>query len=453
MMEQLLSPAQFMRLLRGENMTPLIYDAKRSICGSCGGNDFQKKKSPDFANEMPGCKCGGRPNLFRVVFKVPIVGTDKFERQEKVIDQKGIRLDTASRADAFCEYLKEKLSLGGDNDFDPRTIGTKEQREYFIVKNNYDHYLAFHKKRLIKNEITPGGYVKKDRVKRLSMIPLFGNVSVKDLGFQLLNKTIKQSDLTDSSIEELLKELSAYFEWCCMEGLITSKPTLPKPPKKKSSSKISKKNVYTFKERNLVIRNITFSSKHKEKKRKLQIGIMFLAAYANRKSEIICLRWSDIDFKKRKISFGRHMSLGKGVVPDKELKGLKSSPDTVLEYDFFPGCYELLIELGPKLNSDALVFSGRNGEMLPENAFYNAWSESAWDLIQKDLLDRHVSLHRGLRSSTLNAAQHAGFGKGELTELYGGDAKTMSEFYLEKKKEDISKLLTFSSSFSNEVAN
>lgn len=414
-------------------MKPFIAPATRSKCSGCGGLQFVKKKNREFQNEIPSClKCGERPELFRVAFSIPKIGGSGFKKIFKTTDQLGRKLDSASRADAFCEHVKDLIFKSG-NDFDPRSIGTKDERDFFLIKNCTKSYLSFHKKRVSKigdNQLTPAGFAKKERICRLYLIPIFGEFTVKELTYRTINAILTKSDLSDSVKCEVIKELGPFFKWACMEGLILSIPELPKKPK---SKRFVADDFYSIKERNLVIGNI--------KKRKIKIMIMILANYARRKSEVMCLRWGDVNFKTKEITFSRHISDGKGIIETKELAGLKSSPDKVLRYDFFPGLYEMLMEMTPSLNPSELIFKNKDGDYIGKNVLYDNWKKSALELIEKGSLKKFVDIHRGTRSSSISALHQIGISDEVLVELYGGDIKTMKDFYAKKNKQILGDVL------------
>lgn len=426
MLIELLSHEQLFKLSQGCIMKPFITSATRSYCVSCGGGSFEKKKHRDYANTIPICaECGDRPNLYRVGFLMPVIGSDKkFKKYFKTQDQKGRKLTTPSLADQFCEFVKEKLECNED-DFDPREIGTKNEREYFLIKNAGPIYLEFHKKRVGKSKITPAGYVKKERVMRLYITPVFGECSIKDLNYQVINRRLTKADFTDSILTETLKELRVFFKWAATEGLIRSIPELPKQPKQK---KFKADDFYSLHERNLVIENI--------KDNQLKVAITILANYTRRKSEVECLRWGDVDFKKKEVTFSRHISDGRGEFGRQELDGLKSSPDKSLTFDFFPGLHQMLLTLNPSLNKTELIFKGKQGDYLGKNVLYDNWKRSAQELIKKGKLKKFVDLHRGTRNSTLSALYQDGKALEMLVELYGGDIKTLKEHYAKKNKQN-----------------
>lgn len=407
-------------------MRPFISPASKEPgkCSGCGGNRYEKKRTREFENEIPICvSCGGHPKLFRVIYSVPIIDDDGFKKVERIKDFKDRRLSSASRADAFCSeliYFIEK-----DEAFDPRELGSEKEREAFLIKSCSDKYLSHHK---ASPTLTPAGYAKKERIVRLYIKPIFGDLTPRDMKFKTIKKRIDQKYLTPSVRNELLKELSPFLKWASTEGMIVGVPELPKKTKGKT---FKASDFYNLKERNLVIGNI--------KKRSSKIAIMILANYTRRKSEVICLRWGDVNFKKREITFSRHISDGKGKTPSKELDGLKSSPESSLKYDFFPGLYEMLMELTPSLNPKELIFKNKKGDYLGKNVLYESWKRSAMDLIERDELKRFVDLHRGTRNSTLSALYQNGMAESILVELYGGDLKTMKEHYAKKDKQNLGK--------------
>lgn len=429
MMLELLSPYQIERL-KGGRMKPFIQAATRAKCLECEHQKFLKKKKRGFENQMPVCEqCGDYPNLFRVTYSYPIVGGNSFQKTDKTIDQIGNRLDTPSRADAFCEFVKSKLSPNVDDDFDPRELGSKEEREFLLVKNCIKEYIKDQRERVdLSNEehLTGGAYGKKEKVKRLYLVPLFGEYSVKQLNYQLISKVIKKSKHSDNTKRDIITELSVFLGWACEQSLIKAKPQLPKKPKIKT---LKSDRIYSLSERNLVIRNI--------KNRKMQIAIMILANYTRRKSEITCLKWGSINFKNKKITFSSHTTDGPKGIGMREEKGLKSSPDSTLTFDFFPSLHEMLLELNPSLDPNELVFKNIRGKMWSKNVFYEHWMKSVKDLVKRKILTREVDLHRGTRNSTLTGGLESGMSFDVLVELYGGDIDTMKKHYLLKDKQNL----------------
>lgn len=429
-MLELLSPLQ-LETLKGGYMKPFIQAATRTTCYSCGNKSFKRKSVRGFENEIPTCsKCGDFPKMFRVTYFIPVIGGVGFDKLERTKDQNDKKLDSPAKADTFCEFIKKKISVE-QSDFDPRELGTKSQREMFLVKNCIKDYKAEQEERTSKKgkkSLTPGGFRKKERVIRLYIEENFGNFSVKDITYQLVDKVLAKSDMTDSQIYETITELNVFLKWAAKESLIKGLPELPLRPKLK---KFKATDFLTIQERNLVIRNI--------KSRKHQIAIMILANYTRRESEVYCLRWGDLDFKRREITFSRHISRGNKIVGDKEIPGLKSSPEKSLTFDFFPGLHEMLLELGPSLNPNELVFKNIRGEMWSKNVFYEAWTKSVDELIKAKKLTKKVDLYRGTRSSTLSGLLQNGVAKDVLAEFYGGDVKTMMEHYALKEKQNIGK--------------
>lgn len=432
MLHELLSPIQKSKMERGENMKPSIFHGNRAKCVDCSGAKFKRVQLSEFENLMPKCiNCNGWPNLFRVIFQLPVIESDEFKDIHRTKNEKNESLTKASRADAYCEYIRKAISLSGGQ-IDPRELGTKEERALFLVKNCAKSYLEFHAKRLsVKSgKITPGGLSKKERIMRLYIIPLFGEYTIKDVTPPVIKNKISKADLNDSVKTELLKELSPFFKWACDESLLIAPPLLPKKPTEKT---FKAQDFYTLEERNLVISNI--------KRRDLQIAIIIKALYTRRRCEILCLRWGDIDFKNRMIHFSRHISYGKKKSDDREIEGLKSSPGKSLKYTLASAIIPMLIEMTPSLDKGQLIFSSKRGEYLGQNSLYDAWTNSAKELIKQEKLNKLVDLHRGVRNSTLTGLHESGVTFELLGELYGGDMTTLKKHYALKKQQNIGGLL------------
>lgn len=412
-------------------MKPFITSASKTKCRLCGGSAFKLQEVPGFENKIPVCKsCSGYPRLFRVVFNAPIIGTEEIKKQEKTKDHKGRRLDSPSKADAFCEYVKEKMKLDGDN-FDPREIGSVKEQGAFKIANNSVLYIKDQKDRRDRGEITPGGYRKKERVWRLYIRPIFGKYTVKQLDYQLVHRELSKSSLSDPQKIEVIAELNVFQSWLNREGLLRHKIELPPKPKLK---KIDPKKLYTLEERDLVINNI--------KDPGIRTAVIILAVYTRRMGEVRALRWGDVDFKNGTITFCRHESDGGRKELSREIDGLKSSKDKILVYEFFPGLRELLIAQHPSLDKNEPIFKSVKGKKLPKNAIYNEWKKSALDLIERKKLKKYCDLHRGTRSSTLTALNKQGHFSPALAELYGGDERTLKDFYIRKTGQNTEGLLT-----------
>lgn len=425
MLKELLTSKQLDKFLQGGYaMSNFITSAFRAKCTDCGSSSFKKKKTRYFSEPIPVCiGCEGEPSLYRVCFSFPKVGTNRTQKLFKTRNELGEPLDSIHKAYSFLEYVKNRVKQDGES-FDPREFGTAAERDVFLVRNFANIYLDYHLKRMKRGEITPAGYAKKKILCRNHVIPLFGEYSLKQVNYSLVERVLAEGDRSQSSVREVLGELSPFLKYAAIKTLIQSVPALPKKPKLKTF-KIS--DFYSIEERDLVIRNI--------KKRNHQIAITILAKYTRRKSEIECLRWKDFNFKTDEVIFRRHLSDGKGVVDRAEIVGLKSSPEKELVYDFFPGFREMLLELTPSLNGESLVFPGRNGNYIGKNVLTDAWNRSVDDLVSRRVLKKKVDLHRGTRNSTLSGLFESGIAENVLVELYGGDAATMKRHYAKKRKQ------------------
>lgn len=420
-------------------MKPFITSATRTKCSECGGARFEKKRSREFDNEIPICiSCKGRPALFRVGFVIPNIGGKGFKKIYKTTDEKGRKLDTPSRADAFCEYIKEKISLK-ENDFDPRELGSKEEKNFFLIKNNGPAYYKNQLERFEAGEITPGGIAKKERVMRLYITPLFGEYSIRELSYQLIDKTLSKKlipgtkrKFTDSMKAETITELSVFFKWCCKEALLKTSYQLPeKPP----ANEFEPEDLYSIVERDMVINNI--------RNVKARIGCAMLAVYVRRKCEIEQLTWGAFDFRNEKILFKDHVSNGKGIVPTRKVKGLKSSPKKIVRFKFFPGLRAMLMQLNPSLDPNEYVFKGKKpGKPVHGNFFYEYWKDSALELIDQGKLTKYCDLHRGTRSSTVTALREEGHHSSAISQLYAGDEKTMEKIYIKQSIQNTDGILT-----------
>ncbi len=424
---QQLSPIQLRKIAEGNAMSVFITYATRTKCKKCGHDEFIKIEDEEDGHNIPQCaKCFiGKPSLYRVGFSVPELGTNRFKKILKSKNEVGEKLTTLTKAKNFKSYIENKLKKEG-LDFDPREIGTESERKIFIIECLAQEYVKFQYKRLRREQITPAGLAKKLGVLKNQVIPIFGKCNVKQINHGLVERYLNNEVVTDSMYNEIIKELRGLLSFAAINSLILAVPPLPKPQRQKT---FKVEDFYTESERDLVISNI--------KKRRHQIAIVLLTRYVARQSEIRCLRWKDIDFKRRTITFSRHLSEGKGLAKTKELDGLKSSPEAALVYPFFNGLQDMLIELTPSLAGDDLVFPGNGGKFMGKNTLWSAWTKSVNELIAQKKLNKKVDLHRGTRSSTLSILLEKGFSMQELNELYGGNLRTMEKHYAKRKMQNV----------------
>lgn len=424
---ELLSPVQYKKLLGGNAMNPFITVGSSTSCKKCGGKEFAREVDEEDGIKFPVCKsCRGRPKIYRVGFSLPVLGSDKFRKLLKTKNEVGETLNTLSKAKSFKKFLENKLKIEGVN-FDPREIGGEEERRLFIVSYLASSYFNHCQKRYEKNDLTPGGFRKIERVLRLHILPTFGNYRIKQITYQVVAQGLVEISTTPSIEVEICKVLRMLLVYAETKGLI---PSVPKMPVTQKTKTFKADDFYTAKERDLVIAGIK-NQKHK-------LAIQMLSNYVARVSEVRCLRWSDIDLKNGFVSFSRHLSEGGKGIKGKELDGLKSSPERVLTYPLYPGLREKLMQLGIK-SSDELVFNGRNG-FLGKNALWSSWTRSVDRLIEAGKLDKKVDLHRGTRSSTLSHLLQKGHTYEELNELYGGNIRTMEKYYAKKRVQNVAHL-------------
>lgn len=411
-------------------MKPFITVGSRTSCRKCGSTTFDRIEDDEDGILIPMCRnCKiGKPLKYRVGFSLPQIGTNKFKKYLKTRNELGENLDTLTKAKNFKSYIENKIKKEGVH-FDPRELGSEDERKIFFIQHLLPLYLKEQEKRLKRKEITPGGYRKIERVCRLYLKTIFGNFHVKHLSKPKIKREILKyskedgTGLTPSVCTEICKVLSPFLGYAVDMELILTRPEMPKFEKQVTYKSA---DFYTLEEQKKVIQNIK-NQKHK-------IAITILAMYSARKCEVECLTWGDIDFKRETIKFDKHVSEGQII------KGLKSSPQKCLIYPFFPGLKGMLTELVPSLQNERMLFERGEGKLIGKNALWKSWTDSVNDLIKRKELKKKVDLHRGTRSSTLSALYEKGYSVEELTELYGGDTKTMLKHYAKKEVQNVAHL-------------
>jgi hypothetical protein len=410
-------------------MSTFITYAPRTKCRKCGHGKFIQVEDDEDGYNIPVCaKCiTGKPEKYRVGFTIPELGTNRFKKVFKAKNEVSETLTTLTKAKNFKSFVENKLKKEGLN-FDPREIGTEKERKMFIVECLSEEYVKYQRKRFNKGLLTPSGLAKKMSLLKNHIIPIFGKCNVKQINHGLVERYLTKSLLSDAMYNEVLKELKCFLKFAAINSLIHSVPVLPKCLRTKT---YGIDDYYNEADRDLVIKNI--------KKRNHQIAFHILTNYTARQCEVRCLRWKDVDFKREVITFSRHVSDGKGYAKAKEVDGLKSIPDGILVYPFFPGLKEMLLELTPSLDGEALIFPGRNGFM-SKNVLWSSWTKSVDSLLKQKKISKKVDVHRGTRNSTLSILREKGFSEEEVGELYGGNIKTMNKHYVRRRMQNVSSI-------------
>lgn len=421
---ELLSPVQLQKLIGGNAMSPFITVGSRTTCKNCGHDKFIRVKDDEDELMIPICaKCKiGKPKVYRVAFSLPVIGSNKFKKYLKSKNEVGRQLTTLTMAKSFMSYIENKIKIEGVN-FDPRELGSEEERKIFQIEFLAQEYMEEQEKRLQSGKLTPGGHRKIERQMRLYIEPTFKKFHVKQITTPVIKREIRRLGISPSVATEMCKVLSTFMGYAVDMGLIQARPTMPIYEK---GRRFEYDDFYTNEEQSLVIENI--------KKNPRRVAITMLSRYTLRECEIRPLTWGDVDFKRETVTFNKHISKGETKSKTKILPGLKSSPKAVLIYPFFPGLKALLMTLNPSLDPKALVFPNPRGKLLSANVHWDAWSKSVDELIRDKKLTKKVDLHRGTRSSTLSDLLERGYSIEELAELYGGNKKTMLDHYAKAKQ-------------------
>ena len=142
--------------------------------------------------------------------------------------------------------------------------------------------------------------------------------------------------------------------------------------------------------------------------------------------EILALRWSDVDFETGTIHITRTVS-GKGYMPPKSKNGIRKVPldrgtlKLLSKYKIQQGKEKLLCGDGYNLRN--LVFTRSNGQKVPYNTAYGAFSR----LTKRSGLP-YITIH-GLRHTHATFLLRHGHSVNTVAERLGEDPKTIMDTY------------------------
>lgn len=333
-----------------------IYSDIKGTC-PCGGTFSEKQKLKNL--EYPVCnKCQDTPKLFRIRAKVV-----DMNNQDKYIDvrhaQNGERLKDIIDCLSTLKQIENEIETGT---FDIRRYDSLASRESYLFKNFSKSYIKHYEFKLGRGEISPAGFRnKKKYVKVLSKF--FDDFDIAAINVPLIHE-FKNSFTDKFRTRDLaLGELKALLNHAHKFEVVHKVPKFDLVPSSRKRAEIISLDVAEK-----IIESIPDP--------KYRLMIKLLSIYPVRPSELRAIKWSDVSFFDRTVTFQRHFS------DDKVIEGRKSvskGEKSVLVYPLVPELESYLKEAVRPLR-DNFIFTGKENDFVSENCLARAWRKATKDL-------------------------------------------------------------------------
>lgn len=349
------------KFCKGSIVAARVYaDVKGGKC-SCGGAFSKRVSYPDDKLLLlPVCEresCEKRPSLY----VIDVDGKDengnalKF-RIRNTKDSE--RLDTPTKVAYIINVIQREMM---DGSFNVRHYDSSKSKEAFIFKNYVEEYLEHHKRRLLREEISPKGLKDKEGLIKRELLPFFGNMELFRIKDVVIRK-FKDTYVSKLRTRDLaLGELKALLNQAQRDGLLTVSPKFePIPRAKKRDETITKE---------LALKTIEAMTRQIYKD-----FYSLLLIYPLRPGELRALKWSEVNLSKGEFTVCYHFSNDQRIPGRKSIGKDKKQGSIVFPISEEARQIFLKLRSANVVSLNEYVFLSIYGRNLSEAAVWEAWS-------------------------------------------------------------------------------
>lgn len=342
---------------KGEFLSAKICsDVKSNIC-SCGGKFSKFELIKEY--EIPCCdSCGEHPDKFRIRAKVKNL-SGSIKRIEIRYDQNGDRLTDFVDCLTTIKYIKLEIKKGI---FDVRKYEAKKSKVMFEFDRFIElQYPPYHLRRYQNKELTKSGYRHKvGSCKKL--VSFYDKMDISTFKTSHIEAFRKKYEGTSSTINYLLNDLRTILKYAVDIDYLT---TLPNFGRIKTSNK--RKVAMSYDKAKEVVSNID--------NKKYQDILKLALIYPVRPSEILTLRWNDIDFVKGTIRFDEHLSDGE-LTSGRKSRNINDRYGTLL-LPLSHTAKNILRDQVISLNGEDFIFKSKyNNTNIKMRTIQRAWNDA-----------------------------------------------------------------------------
>ncbi len=356
----------------GDFLSAKIYsDIKGNAC-SCGGQYLDKKivyedehdeKSDMF--EIPICNsCKKTPRKFRINARV-----ENENGAKKTItirnSQDGLRLTKVYQVITCLCIIKQEIREGR---FDVRKYSSSLSKESFLFENFIQTYIKYYEKKASikgKEGISPATLRKKKTLISLHLLPYFKGIEIGYVDRVKIKKFKDSWADQFSTRNQCLGELKRILNYAFEYEYIKSVPKFDKIPKSRSREKIA--HISTIREVLPFVDDVYYYRIFR-----------LLDIYPIRPCEVRCLRWKDIDFRKKTITIQRHLSDGVELDGRKSIDIDSESGKGKITYPLTSDARTILKEVRSSINIDDLIFESKRkkGAFISHTVLPDHWRKA-----------------------------------------------------------------------------
>lgn len=403
--------AMALKIQRGFYMGGIVSPDQRAC--KCGGK-FVKKEFRG-ASYFSCDKCDKDPAFFRVRRYLPGPFGEKGKTVEIRYDSNGKRLTSIQAAHSTMEHIDGLVSSGK---FDPSEFMLREANNMLLFKNFVmKKYLPILERKLEKKTIKPSTMISKRGIIKLHLMPYFKDINIRNIGSSVMADFLDKATFSEAYIRLVMGELKVILHKAHELELINRVPVFAKV--KKPQLKDPEKFL-TFEEQMKILDHV------EDEQYKIMIHILCLMAI--RPSEVRAFKWSDWDFKNKKLWIKRHVTAGELIV-----LGRKSNDDSH-SIKITDEMLEVIRPLPRPIDQDDFMFKGKINQTVTHKCLSRAWN-NAIKLAQVP----HIDLYRGTKSSTLSQWLRQGHSKEDIA-MVAGISEEMLKRYAQHNDESKDKI-------------
>lgn len=407
---------------RGFLLGARIYSGERTKQCKCGG---QFNKTSEVRKiKFPICgSCGETPPSLRI--RAKIVGENKVVRHVDIRhSHTGERLTDEIDCLATIKQIETEIALGI---FDARKYESKKSKDNFKFSSFVDEdYLAFHKKRLERDEITPYGMKHKTKYCK-TLKEFFGDFDISVIDTPHIEKFKNSFTTNFSTRNHSINELRTILKYAHKMKVIKTVPVFDK-----IETTAVRETVLEIEEARKIIPHI--------ENEMYRLMIHLLSVYALRPSEVRAIQFRDVDLKEGVLYIRRHFSGSKLIDGRKSVKkGVKAQ----LLFKLVDDLRLWVVRQGFPSNQEDFIFKSPNGRAVYENTLSKAWANTLQKLGRPHVQMYEIRHARGTEildesnGNMVEARDFLGHSNISTTEKRYARPKNRSEKYIKTDAEII----------------
>lgn len=407
--------------------TVKVYHDMKGRC-ACGGQfnarkDYQDPGSKEVFN-LPVCGvCDSYPKHFWIsAYGLNIDGEQVRFRIRN--DQNKNRISSFFQCIFTLQQIERELKQGT---FDYRKYMNKEASESYLFENFLARYEGYCKLRLEgkrRPAITPNGYLYKDRL-WTHLKKVFTGKDIAFIKAQQIEEFRKTYNASEDTINKCLSELRTILTEAVKEDMLNKLPDFGRIEKSKE-----RETTMTLDEGIRILEHV---------QNPIYKGMLtLLSIYPVRPCEIPVLKWKNVNFFSKEVTFETHISHKQDIDGRKSRK--KGEKYASLTLPLTPEAANIFKSQVRSLDPEAYIFKGVRNSFVSLKAMSEAWEKAV--VLAGAIPNERTRYHKyELKHALLSEMNKRTGGNLKLLEQASGvDYQTLLRKYIRNEKEDVKAL-------------